>query len=385
MALSRNRYGQVSTIRAYFDIVQYAKAIGYVSHYGNYNLIPQIDSNSNPFDYNPAKVETYQVESDGNLAAFACSFKSKNIIGNRNFAQLVKATNYYGFFGHNLQTSTDLFTGTSLGSAGVTDDGLGGTDPWFAGGQNYTEIVGDQDNVGNGYTIVGLEGFNQSSPEYFEMLQINIKAADASPFTDTDTFNVGAVSIGRYMDFPHSANLSMNIKYDYDGIKSKNTTSGRTISNINYYKPPDWGNYPRWTHISKEALDNTGLAGDDWLNKYDMRTVSGNGRRSWDLTWSFLSKEDTFPKTSEGNMFAHNMESAKLDDATADAIHLAAFSDSIIGTMMTLTMGGQIPFLLQMSNTHQDFAFVRINQKSISIQQSAPNLYTCKLKLTEVW
>ena len=385
MALSRNRYGQVSTIRAYFDIVQYAKAIGYIDYIDSWNLNPQIDPDSSPFDYNPAKVETYQVENGGNLVAFACSFKNKNIIGNRNFAQLVKATNYYGFFGHNLQTSTDLFTGTSLGSAGVTDDGLGGTDPWFAGGQNYTEIVGDQDNVGNGYTIVGLEGFNQSSPEYFEMLQINIKAADASPFTDTDTFNVGAVSIGRYMDFPHSANLSMNIKYDYDGIKSKNTTSGRTITNINYYKPPDWGNYPRWTHISKEALDNTGLAGDDWLNKYDMRTVSGNGRRSWDLTWSFLSKEDTFPKTSEGNMFAHNMESAKLDDATADAIHLAAFSDSIISTMMTLTMGGQIPFLLQMDNTQQDFAFVRINQKSISIQQSAPSLYTCKLKLTEVW
>jgi hypothetical protein len=176
----------------------------------------------------------------------------------------------------------------------------------------------------------------------------------------------------------------MNIKYDYDGIKSKNTTSGRTISNVNYYKPPDWGNYPRWTHISKDVLDAANVTDEDWVNKYDMRTVSGNGRRSWDLTWSFLSKEDTFPKISEGNMFAQAMDSIKGGHESADSLYLGA-SDSIISTMMTLTMGGQIPFLFQPDNTQQDFAFVRINQKSISIQQSAPNLYTCKLKLTEVW
>ena len=37
------------------------------------------------------------------------------------------------------------------------------------------------------------------------------------------------------------------------------------------------------------------------------------------------------------------------------------------------------------SNAQQDFAFVRINQKSISIRQVAPEMYSCKLKLTEVW
>ena len=391
MALSRNRYGQVSTIRAYFDIIQYAKAIGYVKEYRNHSNIPQIDPDSTPYDFNPAKVETYLATEDdeGIFTADHIGFnvKFKNYaIENRNFAQLLKAINYYGFFGHNIQTASDVFTETSINTYGVawSDDIVPVSTQVFAGPQTYTGIVGDKSDVGNGYTIIGVDDWNHSDHRRFEAIKVYIQST--SGFTDgADAFNIGAISVGRYMDFPHSANLSMNIKYDYDGIKSKNTTSGRTISNINYYKPPDWGNYPRWTHISKEALDNTGLAGDDWLNKYDMRTVSGNGRRSWDLTWSFLSKEDTFPKTSEGNMFAHNMESAKLDDATADAIHLAAFSDSIIGTMMTLTMGGQIPFLLQMDNTQQDFAFVRINQKSISIQQTAPSLYTCKLKLTEVW
>ena len=392
MALSRNRYGQVSTIRAYFDIVQYAKAIGYVKNFWNNSNTPQIDPDSTPYDFNPAKVETYLADNttDGwsgssNHLGFNVEFKNY-AIENRNFAQLLKAINYYGFFGHNIKTASDVFTNTSLNTYGVEwlYDPEPVSDQIFANPQTYTGIVGDRADVGNGYTIIGVDGWDNSDHRRFEAIKVYINSDDG--FThNVDAFNIGAISVGRYMDFPHSANLSMNINYDYgSGIKSKNSTSGRTITNINYYKPPDWGSYPRWTHISSLALQNSADE-TGWLNKYDMRTVSGNGRRSWDLTWSFLSKEDTFPKTSEGNMFAHNMESAKLDDATADAIHLAAFSDSIIGTMMTLTMGGQIPFLLQMSNTHQDFAFVRINQKSISIQQSAPNLYTCKLKLTEVW
>ena len=390
MALSRNRYGQVSTIRAYFDIIQYAKAIGYVKEYRNHSNIPQIDPDSTPYDFNPAKVETYLATEDdeGIFTADHIGFnvKFKNYaIENRNFAQLLKAINYYGFFGHNIQTASDVFTETSINTYGVawSDDIVPVSTQVFAGPQTYTGIVGDKSDVGNGYTIIGVDDWNHSDHRRFEAIKVYIQST--SGFTDgADAFNIGAISVGRYMDFPHSANLSMNIKYDYDGIKSKNTTSGRTISNINYYMPPDWGNYPRWTHISSLALQNSADE-TGWLNKYDMRTVSGNGRRSWDLTWAFLSKEDTFPKTSEGNMFAHNMESAKLDDATADAIHLAAFSDSIIGTMMTLTMGGQIPFLFQPDNTQQDFAFVRINHKSISIQQTAPSLYTCKLKLTEVW
>ena len=64
MALSRNRYGQVSTIRAYFDIIQYAKAIGYVKEYRNHSNIPQIDPDSTPYDFNPAKVETYLATED---------------------------------------------------------------------------------------------------------------------------------------------------------------------------------------------------------------------------------------------------------------------------------------------------------------------------------
>ena len=394
MALSRNRYGQVSQVRCFFDVIQYAKSIGYVKSIWNNSITPQIDPDSSPYDFNPAKVETYladneTINDDGtswsgsqNHLGFNVEFKNY-AIENRNFAQLLKAINYYGFFGHNIQTASDVFTSSSFNAYGKISDGIGGFDTVFSNPQTYTGIVGDQTDVGNGYTIIGVDGWDNSDHRRFEAIKVYINSSTG--FThNVDAFNIGAISVGRYMDFPHSANLSMNIKYDYDGIKSKNSTSGRTITNVNYYKPPDWGNYPRWTHISKLALQNSADE-TGWVNKYDMKTVSGNGRRSWDLTWSFLSKEDTFPKISEGNMFAYGMESAKLDDANVDALHLASFSDSIIGTMMTLTLGGQIPFLFQPDNTQQDFAFVRINQKSISIQQSAPNLYTVKLKLTEVW
>jgi len=378
MTLSRHRYGQVSTIRAYFDIVQYAKAIGYVKEYRNHSNIAQIDPDSTPYDFNPAKVETYVVDGNYTYLSFMCYFKSR-YVGDRNFAQLLKSINYYGIFGHNIQTASSVYGKTSLGCQG--HDGFQNL---FAYPTGYTEIVGDRTDVGNGYTIVGVDGWDTSDSKRFEAVGVKISAGTDQTFTGSDAFNIGAISIGRYMDFPHSANLSMNIKYNYDGIKSKNSTSGRTINNINYYKPPDWGNYPRWTHISKGVLDASGSTDEDWVNKYNMKAVSGNGRREWDLTWSFLSKEDTFPKISEGNMFAHNMDKVRYTADGVDALSLKS-NDSIISTMMTLSLGGNLPFLLQMDNTQQDFAFVRINQKSISIQQSAPNLYTCKMKLQECW
>ena len=58
---------------------------------------------------------------------------------------------------------------------------------------------------------------------------------------------------------------------------------------------------------------------------------------------------------------------------------------NIMGSLMTYSMGGQIPMLFQPDNTKQEFAKVRINSKSISIRQTAPELYTCTLKLVEDW
>lgn len=379
MALSRSSYGQVGTCRAYFDIVQYAKAIGYIKELKNWQNSPVIDSESSPFDYNPAKVETYAVDGTYDYLSFVCYFKSR-YVGDRNFAQLLQSINYYGIFGHNIQTASNTYEKTALGCQGsVTGEGN-----VFANPTAYTEIVGDRTDVGNGYTIVGIDDWNTSEPKNFEALDVQIKAGTNQTFTEGDSFNIGAISVGKYMDFPNSPDLSLDINYTYDGISSKNTLSGRTITSTNFYRPPDWGDYPRWTHVSLDSISNAGLTDSDWVQEMDMRTVGANGRRGWSLKWSFVDKVNMFSKTSEGNMFAFGMENI-LDMSTTDTLKLGLAKDNIIGTMMTLTLGGQIPFLFQPDNTKRDFAFVKINQKSISVKQVAHGTYDISLKLTEVW
>ena len=81
-------------------------------------------------------------------------------------------------------------------------------------------------------------------------------------------------------------------------------------------------------------------------------------------------------------------------DLTATEIEINGSADingtdshkaNIMGTLMTFTLGGNIPMLFQPSKTHEDFAMVKIDQSAITIQQVAPEMYTIGIRLTEVW
>jgi hypothetical protein len=311
---------------------------------------------------------------------FSCRFGNyDSSTDNRNFAQLIRRTNYFGVFGHNIQTCDTNYNRASFCCIG----GVGQNSYPLA----YTEIVGTPYSMGNGYSIVGIDKWDQSDSLYFEGLRATVWADtdnDAHFAEETSTVNIGTISAGLYMDFPHNTDLNLKINYNYDGVKSKNTISGRTITNVNYHKAPDWGAYPKWTHVPQSTIAGGTHTDDTWLNAMDMKQVNATGRRSWDLTFSYLSKSDTFNKSMEGNMFAHNMEENTAIES-ADTPRFGLTKNNIVGTMMTLSLGGSIPFLFQPDNTKQEFAFVKLNQKNVSINQVAPELYSVKLKLIECW
>ena len=349
MALSKSSYGSVAICRLYVDYMQYCKNIGYVD---SYELINLDGDSKSIWDYNPANMQSYNVTSDEYAAGWRVNFKN----GNKQFSKFLSTMNYFGALGHDIgnTSSTEFKIKIGTNSNSATEGGV--------------ELVGSASSLGyilreleSGNSIAGLD-----SIDYMRIYLYN-----TTPLANGEEVNVGSLVCGRYFDFPHSANLSMNVKRNYEGITTKNTISGRSISNINYYKQPHWGDYPAWTNIeASEASDDT-----------DFRPVSQNGRREWDLTWSFLSKEDTFPKTSEGTMAGIYDNSNGAFDGFDGSVH----QGNIMGWLNTFTMGLNIPMLFQPDKTKQEFAKVKANQKSLSVQQSAPNLYTCKLKLTEVW
>lgn len=393
MALSKNSFNRVAKPRIYLDIIEYAKAIGYVKSFSNVNQTPINGDNNYPnvFNYNPTNVVSYiangeypvaggNIERSNNQSYMGWNCKFKNWDNeNRNWAMLLKRINYVAVLGHNMQTcdpSFHKFTVTCKGSGGQTTIPTG-----------YTSLVGNNESCGNGYTVVEIDKWNQSDPEYFESFNFNILSdSDNDEYfqRDTTTVNIGAVSAGMFYDFPHNTDIDVKINYNYDGIKSKNTISGRTLTNVNYYKSPDWGNYPKWTHIPKATLNNGNYIGDSWLDDMDMKPVNATGRRSYDVNFSFLSKSDTFNKSMEGNMFAYNMEN-NISLVAADTPRFGVTKDNLMTTLNVLSLGGNIPFLFQPDSTKQEFVKVKLNQKNLSITQTAPELYSVKLRLTEVW
>ena len=107
MALTLSKYGAVSDIRLYCDVIQYARAIGYVKNIYNEGCTPMIDSEATPFEYNCAKSETYVTDPSNpvNRLSFNCEFKSIDE-GEKNFAWLLKHINYFALYGHNLATAS---------------------------------------------------------------------------------------------------------------------------------------------------------------------------------------------------------------------------------------------------------------------------------------
>ena len=96
MALSKSSYGQVKICRLYVDYMQYCKSIGYINNYQNMN----IDGDDKAaWDYNPANMQTYQVnitsEAD-NYVGWKVYFKNNN----KQFSQFMSTINYFGALGH---------------------------------------------------------------------------------------------------------------------------------------------------------------------------------------------------------------------------------------------------------------------------------------------
>ena len=83
-------------------------------------------------------------------------------------------------------------------------------------------------------------------------------------------------------------------------------------------------------------------------------------------------------------MFSYNMEN-NITYATADSPKYGVTKDSIVGLMKQLSLGVNIPFLFQPDNTQQEFAWVKLNNKTLDIKQIAPQMYSIGFSLTEVW
>ena len=60
-------------------------------------------------------------------------------------------------------------------------------------------------------------------------------------------FDIGAITFGKYIDMPHSPDLSVKKSVEYDGVKIKRSLGGSDLVQINHQGQPDWLVGEPWT------------------------------------------------------------------------------------------------------------------------------------------
>ena len=184
-------------------------------------------------------------------------------------------------------------------------------------------------------------------------------------------YQIGKVIAGNYFDMPHSPDLNLKLSYEMDGVKTIQTKGGATLSNASYTKPADWGDRGAWQLSNSQSegwLDN--------LKGYNYR----NGRRVWDLSFSYLSDSDVFPENA-GNTLSQWSEEGDFETNILDGT-------DFFSQVWNRTMGGHLPFIFQpdKDNSNADqFALCRFDMNSLQYDQVANNVYNVKLKIRESW
>ena len=315
--------GTVARPKVYIDYISYFRAIGLPLQTGTTDSVQgDIDD---VFLYNPSKTKTFQTT--GNTSSKFSLFMGD---GTGEASKLVESINFAGILNHNLNNINATIVFNSLNSAS------GGTSATYA-----NSIVGGDTNNFSLYNLPLMKPYG---------FELSLDYGDEE--AQVESFKLGSIIAGRTFTFPHNANLSMNINNETN-IRKTRTLGGADIVDINYYRQPLWNEYPPFVATNEPSLSAT----------------SSIGRRSWALTFSFLTQDSTFPQNmSEGFMFDNYVEDMSVW-ANYD-------TENITSHFMTLTLNGQLPFLLQMDSTKDVYAWCRLKSNTFSVQQSAPNLYT---------
>ena len=333
--------GTVARPKIYINYIDYFRSAGLgVESIETYNNINE--DTSDVFTYNPSNTKSFTPISASNSMQFRAALGD----GTGEVAKLVRSINFGAYLNHNAE-DLDL---------------------------NYITMYG-MDTNGSLVTLptttvhgtAGKNGFRSLSIDDTAWNEANCYGVvfKVSLVGESIPFRLGSVIAGRSYTFPHNANLSMNINYNADGIRSSRTLGGHDIVDVNYYKQPDWDGRPPFVATNASGLSAT----------------SHIGRRSWALTFSFLTATDTFPQDMGENFMFDNV----FEDDGSSTSWANHSTENLVSHVMTLTMNGQLGMLLQPDDTKNTFAWVKLRSNSFSVQQAAPNLYTCKMTFDETW
>jgi len=353
---------QVKTPRFYVDIPTFLHATGQVGWDDSNGGAELLYMNpSNPYIKEVGTSEAHEVCAIGHW--------------NKNTTKTSFPVNFCALLNHNLGFNTKKFQ--VFGKHGLTSET---TEVIF---NPVNEILNSNhegdliDPTYNGTTIFDFT----STDEYWRNFSIYYNSSNP---IDEGKHQLGSMVLGRYWDAPNSPDLSLTMSRRFEGIKTKKTMGGKTLSNIYYDGPTEWtmnafGDTYKYPPFELDTTSRDGSA-----NNFNQIPKSGLGRkglRSWNLTFSYIS---------EDNMWMENEVSNTLtsDDVTPnDDIPNPMLTDDSFNFVWNCTLGGTLPFIFQPDKTNNNpdqFSICTFNQKTLSVQQVAYNTYTLSITIDEV-
>ena len=368
MALSKTTYGVVATPRVYVDNLLLARTLGLKFNLGALRF--KIDGIEEAFNYYGGSLESIRMAWDLDPVRYVtlaypvgaekvtsvgaeCYVASGDRPFLRGFLNLMHTSNYAAVLNHNFFSGSEGNVIVSLNSN--------------AGAPTSTGIVGDfnQDIDEDGFIIAGIT-LSDEQDELWEF-DFNIEPSDGLYLSEGFSFNIGSFSVGTYLDFPVSPDLSVKTGYVHDGVKTKRSIAGKDLTHVSYSGSPDWGRLPPFT---------TSRGSDMYF-----RGAGMNGRKTWDLKFSYIDKTDMFVADWAGNSAGGYLR----DDNDNAIFHGFKEEQSILGTYLSRTLGGKLKHIFQPDNTKAEFYMVKLDQGSTKITQVAHGVFEVSFKFVQVW
>ena len=217
-------------------------------------------------------------------------------------------------------------------------------------------------------------GFSIGSFDADNFYGIGIKIKSSTSF--------GSIVLGTYYDMPHSPDLNLIMSRESGGIKNIETKGGASLSNSFYNGSPKWGELGAW----ELSIEGNATANQE---------LSYKSRRIWDLSFSYLQDSDLFPEISNLNYYqAYDIDGIAYggDTEVNELNKTLLYGNDFYSQVLLKTNFGQLPFIFNPAgggnapNHSPDmFAICKFDMKEFKFNQVSNGVYSCRLKIREVW
>ena len=345
-------YNRYVKARAYVDMIQYNLANGWrdlddittIQDDGSTAVTFDAGSEASMFDGKPA-----------NYAQIAHDTKSFYIQFNTGFStNTIAESNYIAILNHNMHDADAVFTveiDDASNMASATKVSTTGSHTKLINA-DANDTAGEIDPAQNGWTLITWD--KQTSNN--QHVRITFSDDNGTGQNFAEDLVLGSIQYGEYIDFP-SVNMDITTSVDYEGVKLQKSLGGNLYSTMTSMGAPTWDSSNPF---------NTTTTGEQ---SYTFKRRHGRVRHS--MTMSHIADTTLWASAMQG------VEASKFIDA-----------ETLHSNFYNKVMGQHLPFLFTIDSTSTeegDYGMFRLDDSTLSAQQTLHRMWTVKMDLVEDW